>query len=71
MPRPGSHKYDVKRARIRNALDDSGVPDKQADKLANEILQGEPGAKGRLPGNSRVLRFLQNRRRARKAGAGG
>jgi hypothetical protein len=48
MPRPGSHKYDVKRTRLRNQLDDHGFPDKQADELANEILQNPRGTKARL-----------------------
>jgi hypothetical protein len=48
MPRPGSHKYDIKRTRLRNQLDDHGFPDGQADELANEILQNPRGAKARL-----------------------
>jgi hypothetical protein len=55
MPRPGSHKYDIKRTRLRNELDDHGYPDKQADELANEILQNPQGTKAKL---LRVVRRL-------------
>jgi hypothetical protein len=48
MPRPGSHKYDVRRARLRNQLDDHGFPDRQADELANEILRNPRGPRARL-----------------------
>jgi Raf kinase inhibitor-like YbhB/YbcL family protein len=39
MPNPGSHRYDIKRARLRNEYDDHGVPDQHADQAANEELQ--------------------------------
>ncbi len=39
MPTPGSHRYDVQRARLRAKLDDEGVNDQKADAAANEILQ--------------------------------
>ncbi|GII25817.1 phosphatidylethanolamine-binding protein [Planosporangium mesophilum] len=48
MPRPGSHKYDIKRSRLRNELDDAGIPDKRADELANEILRNPRGLRARL-----------------------
>jgi hypothetical protein len=48
MPRPGSHKYDIRRTRLRNQLDDHGIPDERADQLANEILQNPRGTKARL-----------------------
>jgi hypothetical protein len=48
MPRPGSHKYDIRRSRLRNRLDDHGFPDEQADQLANEILRNPRGARARL-----------------------
>lgn len=48
MPRPGSHKYDIKRSRIRNALDDAGFPDDQADKLVREVMRNPRGATARL-----------------------
>lgn len=41
MPDPGSHKYDVKRTRLRAEYDDSGVPDEHADAAANAELQRE------------------------------
>ena len=52
MPRPGSHKFDIVRARLRNRLDDSGVPDKRADELAKQILSDQSGRRTRL------LRYL-------------
>ncbi|NEE01462.1 hypothetical protein [Phytoactinopolyspora halotolerans] len=40
MPRPGSHQYDVKRARLRKELEDEGVAaDQDADEEANRRLQ--------------------------------
>jgi len=39
MPKPGSHSYDVKRARLRDELDNSGTPDKNATEAANAELQ--------------------------------
>jgi hypothetical protein len=64
MPRPGSHKYDIRRARLRNELDDAGIPDKRADELANEILRNPRGARARLL--HVVRRFIP---RARRRGA--
>jgi hypothetical protein len=41
-PRPGSHAYEVKLARLRKRLEDSGeAVDKDAQERANEILQGK------------------------------
>jgi hypothetical protein len=54
MPQPGSHKYDIKQARLRNALDDSGIPDERADELVNEIMKR--GRKARRLLSQRVLR---------------
>ncbi len=49
MPRPGSHAYDVQRARLRNRIDDEGDhPDAAADERANQILQRDRGQEGRL-----------------------
>ncbi|SCL36551.1 hypothetical protein GA0070616_5517 [Micromonospora nigra] len=47
-PRPGSNAYDKQRARIRNAIDESGrrVPDHKADDVANRILQDDRGQRG-------------------------
>jgi hypothetical protein len=39
MPNPGSHRYDIKRTRLRGEYDDGGVPDQNADRAANEELQ--------------------------------
>jgi hypothetical protein len=40
MPRPGSHKYDTERARLRQRLQDEGVAGGQeADERANAELQ--------------------------------
>ena len=41
MPTPGSHAYDVQRARKRAELDDQGIPDKNATIAANEELQSD------------------------------
>ena len=41
MPTPGSHKYDKQRTRLRNELDNSGIPDGNADKAANEQMRKE------------------------------
>ncbi|GGS31198.1 YbhB/YbcL family Raf kinase inhibitor-like protein [Actinokineospora fastidiosa] len=41
MPDPGSHRYDIRRTRLRGELDDHGVPDQNADDAANELLQRE------------------------------
>jgi len=40
MPEPGSHKYDVQRARLRDRLEDEGTPDAAADAEANRRLRG-------------------------------
>ncbi|MFI7078601.1 MULTISPECIES: phosphatidylethanolamine-binding protein [unclassified Micromonospora] len=47
-PRPGSNAYDKQRARIRNAIDDSGrhTSDQKADETANRILQEDRGQRG-------------------------
>src|SRR5947209_7417856 len=39
MPQPGSHRYEIKRTRLRGEYDDHGVPDQHADRAANEELQ--------------------------------
>ncbi len=40
MPEPGSHAYDIQRARLRKEIDGSGTPDKNATIAANRRLQG-------------------------------
>ena len=52
MPEPGSHAYDVHRARLRNELDNSGTPDKNATIEANRQLQGDDGPVDVLPGET-------------------
>jgi hypothetical protein len=50
--RPGSHPYDVQRARVRDRLEQEGIAvDKQADERANEILQDQRGLRGVLRGD--------------------
>jgi hypothetical protein len=40
MPRPGSHKYDIKRRKLRKELEDQGVAsDAEATEQANAELQ--------------------------------
>ncbi|HEX2313669.1 MAG TPA: hypothetical protein VHJ17_08055 [Thermomonospora sp.] len=40
MPRPGSHKYDIKRAKTRKRMEDEGVAsDRRAGEQANRELQ--------------------------------
>ncbi len=52
-PRPGSNAYDKQRARMRNAIDDSGrrVSDSTADEVANRILQQDRGQRGVVRGD--------------------
>jgi Raf kinase inhibitor-like YbhB/YbcL family protein len=40
MPEPGSHAYDVRRARLRGRIDDKGTPDRHATEEANRRLRG-------------------------------
>ncbi|WBB68675.1 phosphatidylethanolamine-binding protein [Micromonospora sp. WMMD812] len=51
-PRPGSNAYDKLRARLRNAIDDSGrrVSDGRANQVANRILQEDRGQRGVVRG---------------------
>jgi hypothetical protein len=69
MAQHGSHKYEIKRNRIRNDLDDHGIPDKRADDMANQILANEHGTKNRTLPNPKLTRYL--RRLTRKASANG
>ncbi|NHC14588.1 YbhB/YbcL family Raf kinase inhibitor-like protein [Motilibacter deserti] len=41
MPEPGSHAYDVQRARLRDEIDNSGNPDANATDAANRELRGD------------------------------
>lgn len=41
MPNPGSHKYDIRRTRLRDEYDDRVVPDQAADQAVNQRLQRE------------------------------
>jgi hypothetical protein len=48
-PRPGSHDYDMQRARIRKRIEDSGqAADEFANDLANKILQEDRDQEGIL-----------------------
>lgn len=48
-PRPGSKKYDIKRARLRKIVENSGrAADQEANDVANHILQEERGRTGIL-----------------------
>ncbi|BCJ67889.1 phosphatidylethanolamine-binding protein [Polymorphospora rubra] len=49
--RPGSHGYDIKRARLRNKIENTGVaPDGRADELANRVLREDERRTGVLRG---------------------
>lgn len=54
MPTLGSHAYDVKRARLRDELDNSGVPDKNASVAANEQLQQDGAGEHVAAGDDRA-----------------
>jgi hypothetical protein len=69
MAQHGSHKWQIKRNRIRNDLDNNGIPDKRADNMANNILANEHGTKSRTLPNPKLLRYL--RRLTRKSSANG
>jgi hypothetical protein len=45
MPRPGSHQYDIDRARLRKE-ENEGILDEKADREANRALQEEQGRQG-------------------------
>jgi hypothetical protein len=66
MAQHGSHKQEIKRNRVRNDLENHGIPDKRADDMANNILANEHGTKTRLLPNPKLLRYL--RRLTRKSG---
>ena len=68
MAQHGSHKRQIQRNRVRNDLENQGIPDKGADNMANDILNNEHGTKTRLLPNPRLLRYL--RRLTRKNSAG-
>jgi Raf kinase inhibitor-like YbhB/YbcL family protein len=41
VPQPGSHRYDIRRARLRDEIDDQGTPDAHATAEANRRLRGQ------------------------------
>lgn len=43
MPEPGSKKYDARRARLREDAERTGVPGKEANSRADEVLRREEG----------------------------
>lgn len=48
-PRPGSNAYDVKRARLRKLIENSGrAADQEANRAANRILREDRGQRGIL-----------------------
>jgi hypothetical protein len=50
-PRPGSHAYDVERARLRKLVEDSGrAADSEANEVANRILQEDRDQRGVVRG---------------------
>lgn len=50
-PRPGSNAYDVKRARLRKLIENSGrAVDQGANRAATRILQEDRGQRGVLRG---------------------
>ena len=69
MAQHGSHKRQIKRNRIRNDLDNHGIPDKRADDMANQILNDEHGTKNHSLPDPKLTRYL--RRSTRKEGANG
>jgi hypothetical protein len=69
MAKHGSHKDEIKRNRIRNDLDNQGIPDKRADDMANLILANEHGTKNQALPDPKLTRYL--RRSTRKEGANG
>ncbi|GIH20476.1 hypothetical protein [Rugosimonospora africana] len=70
MAQHGSHKYEIKRNRLRNELDNSGIPDKRADNLANDILANDHPTKSRTLPTPRLLRYLRKLTRKSSAGRG-
>lgn len=51
MPRPGSHKYDIERARTRRRIEDEGVAtDAGAGEQANRELQRDEHRRPRKAG---------------------
>jgi hypothetical protein len=56
MPLPGSHKYDIKRRKLRKELEDDGIAaDGTASKQANAELQDDPPRTLPRSRNGRIL----------------
>jgi hypothetical protein len=56
MPRPGSHKYDIKRRDLRKKLEDKGTAsDGTATERANKELQDDPPRTLPRSRNGRIL----------------
>ena len=48
-PRPGSHAYDIQRARLRKLVENSGrAADQEANEAANRTLREDRGQRGIL-----------------------
>jgi hypothetical protein len=56
MPRPGSHKYDIKRRKLRKELEDKAIAtDGTASEQANRELQDDPPRTLPRSRNGRIL----------------
>ena len=51
MPRPGSHAYDVKRARLRKELESQGLSEQELETRVNKILHADPEMRPRKTGD--------------------
>jgi len=63
-PRPGSHAYEVKLARLRKRLEDTGeANDREAKERANDILQGRLDTRNGLRAGSTHRRWTRKEKR--------
>ncbi|MFC4062834.1 hypothetical protein ACFOWE_31470 [Planomonospora corallina] len=55
MPRPGSHAYDTKRARLRGDMEkEHGLSEHELEEHVEEALQSDPGNRPRKTGGDRA-----------------